>query len=41
MSCTVCSVIGGAEGWEDIEDFGEVHLPWFQSKGLFKTAFRP
>ncbi|WP_404840785.1 ISAs1 family transposase [Aeromonas media] len=37
---TVCAVIGGAEGWEDIEDFGEVHLPWFQSKGLFKkTAF--
>ena len=31
---TVCAVIGGAEGWEDIEDFGEVHLPWFQSKGL-------
>ncbi len=27
---TVCAVIGGAEGWEDIEDFGEVHLPWFQ-----------
>ena len=37
---TVCAVIGGAEGWEDIEDFGEVHLPWFQSKGLFKPRFR-
>ncbi len=35
---TVCAVIGGAEGWEDIEDFGEVHLPWFQSKGLFKNG---
>ena len=23
---TVCAVIGGADGWEDIEDFGEVHL---------------
>jgi predicted transposase YbfD/YdcC len=31
-------VIGGADGWEDIEDFGEVHLPWFQSKGLFKNG---
>ena len=35
---TVCAVIGGAEGWEDIEDFGEVHLPWFQSKGLFQEG---
>ncbi|EOY66680.1 ISAs1 family transposase, partial [Klebsiella pneumoniae] len=35
---TVCAVIGGADGWEDIEDFGEVHLPWFQSKGLFKNG---
>ena len=26
----------GAE-WR-IEDFGEVHLPWFQSKGLFKNG---
>lgn len=32
---TVCAVITGAEGWEDIEDFGEVHLDWFQKKGLF------
>lgn len=32
---TVCAVIAGAEGWEDIEDFGEVHLDWFQQKGLF------
>ncbi len=35
---TVCAVIGGAEGWEEIEDFGEIHLPWFQSKGLFKNG---
>lgn len=32
---TVCAVIGGAQGWEDIEDFGEVHLAWLQDKGLF------
>lgn len=35
---TVCAVIGGADGWEEIEDFGEIHLPWFQSKGLFKNG---
>ena len=35
---TLCAVIAGCEGWEDIEDFGEVHLPWFQSKGLFKNG---
>ena len=28
-------MIGGASGWEDIEDFGEVHRPWLQEKGLF------
>ncbi|EFD5372655.1 transposase family protein [Escherichia coli] len=22
---TICAVISGAEGWEDIEDFGETH----------------
>lgn len=33
---TICATIAGAEGWEDIEDFGEVHLDWLQSKGLFK-----
>ncbi|HIF9084016.1 TPA: ISAs1 family transposase [Photobacterium damselae] len=32
----VCAIIAGAEGWEDIEDFGEIHLDWFQQKGLFK-----
>ena len=32
---TLCAVIAGAEGWEDIEDFGDVHLDWLQTKGLF------
>ena len=32
---TVCAVIGGAEGWEDIEMFGEAHLEWLQHNGLF------
>ncbi|USD64186.1 ISAs1 family transposase [Vibrio sp. SCSIO 43136] len=31
----VCAVIAGCEGWEDIEDFGEVHLDWLQEKGFF------
>ncbi len=30
---TVCAVIGGCEGWEDIEDFGQAHSHWFQDKG--------
>lgn len=25
----VCVVIGGVDGWEDIEDFGEVYFFWF------------
>lgn len=35
---TVCAVIAGAEGWEDIEDFGEVHIEWLQKKGLFPNG---
>ena len=25
----VCAVIGGAEGWEDIEDYGYAQAEWF------------
>ena len=25
----VCAVIGGAEGWEDIEEYGMAHAQWF------------
>lgn len=32
---SVCSVICGAEGWEEIQDFGEANLDWLQEKGLF------
>jgi predicted transposase YbfD/YdcC len=35
---TVCAVIGGCEGWEDIEDFGQAHSRWFQNKGLFPNG---
>lgn len=31
----MCSSIAGATGWEDIEDFGDLHFEWFRSKGLF------
>ncbi len=35
---TVCAVIGGCEGWEDIEDFGQAHCRWLQDKGLFPNG---
>jgi len=25
----VCAVIGGAEGWEDLEEYGKAHAEWF------------
>ncbi|WP_200425734.1 transposase family protein, partial [Escherichia coli] len=28
---TICAVISGAEGWEDIEDLGETHLKFFEA----------
>ncbi len=35
---TVCAVIGGADGWEDIEDFGEVQFIFlgFNTRGCLK-----
>ncbi len=27
---TLCAVICGAEGWEDVEDFGQVKLPFLR-----------
>lgn len=35
---TICGVISGCEGWEDIRDFGEARLPWLRSLGLFKEG---
>jgi len=34
----LCAVIGGAEGWHDIEDFGEAYLDWLQQRGLFPNG---
>ncbi len=35
---TICAVISGAEGWEDIEDFGETHLDFLKQYGDFEAA---
>lgn len=32
---TLCAVIAGCQGWEDIEDFGESRLAWLQKLGFF------
>ena len=33
---TICAVISGAEGWEDIEDFGETHPDFLKQYGDFE-----
>ncbi|HCJ9260462.1 TPA: ISAs1 family transposase, partial [Escherichia coli] len=35
---TICAVISGAEGWEDIEDFGETHLDFLKHYGDFENG---
>jgi predicted transposase YbfD/YdcC len=35
---TICAVIAGAEGWEDIEDFGEERLEWLKGYGDFENG---
>jgi predicted transposase YbfD/YdcC len=35
---TICAVISGAEGWEDIEDFGHVHLDFLKQYGDFENG---
>ena len=35
---TICAVISGAEGWEDIEDFGETHLDFLKQYGDFENG---
>lgn len=35
---TICAVISGAEGWEDIEDFGNVHLDFLKLYCDFKNG---
>lgn len=33
---TICAVISGAEGWEDIEDFGKLKLDWLRKYRPFE-----
>ncbi len=35
---TICAVISGADGWEDIEDFGETHLDFLKQYGDFENG---
>jgi predicted transposase YbfD/YdcC len=35
---TITAVIGGAEGWEEIEDFGIDHLDWLKTYGDFENG---
>ncbi|WP_154116235.1 ISAs1 family transposase [Vibrio cincinnatiensis] len=35
---TVCAVIGGADGWDEIEDFGQIHESWFRARGEFEQG---
>jgi hypothetical protein len=32
LTIALCAVIGGAEGWEDIETFGLCRNSWFEEK---------
>jgi predicted transposase YbfD/YdcC len=36
----VAAVIAGAEGWEDIEDFGEDNLEWLRKYGDFTNGIQ-
>lgn len=35
---TICAVISGAEGWEDIQDFGEVNIDFLKQYGDFENG---
>ena len=35
---SICGVITGCEGWEDLEDFGRARLKWLNGLGLFKDG---
>ncbi|WP_033015316.1 ISAs1 family transposase [Pseudoalteromonas sp. BSi20495] len=34
----ISAVLSGAEGWEDIEDFGHLKLGWLKKYGIFKEG---
>lgn len=34
----ISAVLSGAEGWEDIEDFGHLKLDWLKKYGTFNAG---
>lgn len=36
----ISAVLSGAEGWEDIEDFGHLKLDWLKNTALSKKEFQ-
>lgn len=35
---TICAVIAGCEGWEEIEDFGNERVDWLKQYGEFESG---
>ena len=35
---SISAVLSGAEGWEDIEDFGHLKLDWLKKYGAFNAG---
>ncbi len=35
---SIVAVIGGADGWEEIQDFGEDYLDWLKQYGDFESG---
>ena len=35
---SICAMVGGAEGWLDIEEFGSTHEEWFRAQGMFSNG---
>ncbi|WP_411354728.1 ISAs1 family transposase, partial [Xenorhabdus khoisanae] len=39
LFASLCAVIAGAEGWNDIQEYTEGHHDWFLKQGMFKEGF--
>ncbi len=38
LFASLCAVIAGAEGWNDIQEYTEGHHDWFLKQGMFKDG---
>ena len=38
---TICAVIAGCDGWDEIEDFGRERLDWLRKYGDFSSEQTP